>query len=95
MNSRNTSGNDEQMKQSKQKICIENLQSDYFLEKIFEYINKNKSLEIIKPNKRLQKRLNLSIKNYKEYSQMYTSIEIEIKMADNRFGKFINIPPKE
>ena len=65
------------------------------MEKIFEYIKKNKSLEIIKPNKRLQKRLNLSIKNYKEYSQMYTSIEIEIKMADNRFGKFINIPPKE
>ena len=53
MNSSNTSGNDEQMKQSKQKICIENLQSDYFLEKIFEYINKNKSLVIIKPNKRL------------------------------------------
>ena len=95
MNSRNTSGNDEQMKQSKQKICIENLQSDYFLEKIFEYINKNKSLEIIKPNKRLQKRLNLSIKDYKEYSQLYTPIEIELKMADNRYVKFINIPPKE
>ena len=95
MNSRNTSGNDEQMKQSKQKICIENLQSDYFLEKIFEYINKNKSLEIIKPNKRLQKRLNLSIKDYKEYSQLYIPIEIELKMADNRYVKFINIPPKE
>ena len=95
MNSRNTSGNDEQMKQSKQKICIENLQSDYFLEKIFEYINKNKSLEIIKPNKRLQKRLNLSIKDYKEYSQLYTPIEMELKMADNRYVKFINIPPKE
>ena len=55
MNSRNTSGNDEQMKQKKQKIGLENLQSDYLLEKIFEYIKKDKSLEIIKPNKLLQK----------------------------------------
>ena len=65
MNSRNTSENDEQMKQKKQKIGLENLQSNYFLEKIFEYIKKDKSLEIIKPNKLLQKRLNLSIKDYK------------------------------
>ena len=43
----------------------------------------------------MQKRLNLSIKDYKEYSQLYTPIEIELKMADNRYVKFINIPPKE
>ena len=39
--------------------------------------------------------MNLSIKDYKEYSQLYTPIEIELKMADNRYVKFINIPPKE
>ena len=43
-------------------------------------MKKSKSLEIMKYNKRLQKRLNLNINNYKEYSQIYTPIEIELKL---------------
>ena len=51
-------------------------------------MNKNKSLEIIKYNKKLQKRLNLNIKDYKEYTELYSSIEIELKF-DGLYGKFI------
>ena len=58
-------------------------------------IKKKKSLEIFKYNKKLQKRLNININNYKEYSQLYSSIEIELKLVDNKNGTFINIPDEE
>ena len=87
--------NEDQTKQIKTKVCFQNINNDSFFEKVFAYMKKNKSLNIMKFNQKLQKRLNLSIKDYKEYSQLYTPIEIELKMADNRYVKFINIPPKE
>ena len=73
------------------KIYFENLKSDYFLQKVFENIKRNKSLKIIKCNKKMQNRLNINIKDYKEYSEIYTSIEIEIIPIENEYGKFINI----
>ena len=38
-------------------------------------MNKKKSLEIAKYSKKLQNKLNLSIKYYKEYSEIYTPIK--------------------
>ena len=58
-------------------------------------MKKNRSLDIMKPNKKLQKRLKLNINDYKEYSQLYSIIEIELKIIDNKYGKFINIPDEE
>jgi len=55
-------------------------------------MKKNKSLEIMKYNKNLQKRLNFSINDYKEY---YQSIEIELKIVENGYGEFINISDEE
>ena len=49
------------------------------------------SLEIIKYNKNIQKRINIDINNYKEYSEKYSSIEIEIIPMKNKYGQFINI----
>ena len=91
MNSRNISKN----KQFKESKYFENLKSNFILKKIIDIIKKNKSLEIIKYNKKIQKRLNININNYKEYSQLYSSIEIELKPTDNIYGKFINIPDEE
>ena len=45
----------------------------------------------MKYNKKLQKRLNINIDNYNECSK----IEIELKLDDNKYGKFINIPDKD
>ena len=50
-----------------------------------------KKLEIVKYNKRIQNRINLSVKNYKEYSELFTSIEIEIIPIKDKYGRFINI----
>ena len=49
----------------------------------------------MKYNKKLQKRLNISIDNYKKYSELYSSIEIELKLADDKYDKFINLPDKD
>ena len=63
---------------NKLKNMLENLKSHYILEIILNYITKKKSLEIIKCNKKIQQRLNINIKDYKNYSEMYSSIEIDI-----------------
>ena len=57
---------------------FDNLKSNFILRKIFNMIKINKSLVIMKNNKKLQKRLNISIDDYKECSK----IEIELKLAD-------------
>ena len=59
---------------------MENLKSDYFLEKLYNNIPKKKKLEIIKCNKKIQNRINLSVKDYKEYSEIFTTIGIEIRL---------------
>jgi len=43
------------------KDILKNLKSDYFLKKIFNYLQKNKSLTIIKYCKNIQQRLNITI----------------------------------
>ena len=61
------------------KDIFKNLKNDYFLQKLFYNLLKKKSLDIIKYNKKIKERINISIKDYKEYSEIYSSIEIEIK----------------
>ena len=70
---------------------LDNLKSDYFLIKLFDFIKLNKSLKIMKYNKKLQERLNININDYKECSK----IEIELKLCDNKHGYFIQIPDKD
>jgi len=74
---------------------LKNILSDYFIQKLFDYIHKRKSLEIIKYNKNIQKKMNININDYKEYSEKYSSIEIEIKPMKNKYGKFINIKEED
>ena len=70
---------------------LKKIKSNYFLSKIYYNISKKKSLEIVKYNKKLQNRINLSIKDYKEYSETFTTIELEIIPCKDKYGKFINI----
>ena len=73
------------------KDIFKNLKCDYFLQKLFNNLLKKKSLEIIKYNKNMKEKINISIEDYKEYSNIYSSIEIELKPAKNKYGEFINI----
>jgi len=75
------------------KDILKKLKCKYILQILFNNLFKKKSLEIIKYNKDLKNRISISVKDYKEYSEMYSSIEIEIKPVNNKYGKFkfINI----
>ena len=52
---------------------------------------KKRELKTIIYNKCIQKRINININHYKEYSEKFKSIEIEIKPIENKYGRFINI----
>ena len=58
-------------------------------------LQKNKSLGIIKYNKKIQNRLNINIEDYKKYLEIFTPIEIEIIPKENIYGIFINIKKEE
>ena len=70
---------------------LRNLKSDYFIQIIFEYTTERKSLETIRYNKSIQKRINININHYKAYSETKTLIELDIIPMKGEYGKFINI----
>ena len=72
------------------KNILTNLKSNYILKKLFDYLLKKKTLDLIKHNKKMKGRININIQDYKNYSEIYSSIKIEIKPANNKYGKFIN-----
>ena len=80
--------NNKENESAKPNPIIENIKSKYILSKIYDFISKKKKLEIVRYNKRIQKRLNLSIKDYFEE---FSKIEIEIIPTKDKYGKFINI----
>ena len=53
------------------------------------------SLKIIKCNINIQKRLNININNYKDFSEKFSSIELEIIPIQNEYGPFINIKEED
>ena len=52
-------------------------------------------LKIIKYNMNIQKILNININNYKNYSELYSSIVLEIIPIQNEYGSFINIKEED
>ena len=68
--------NNKENESAKPNPIIENIKSRYILSKIYNNMTKKKKLEIVKYNKRIQNRLNLSIQDYKEYSEAFIPIEI-------------------
>ena len=70
---------------------LRNLKSDYFIQKFFGYIPERKSLETIRYNKSIQKRINININHYKAYFEKKTSIELDIIPMKGEYGEFINI----
>ena len=71
------------------------LKSDYFMQKLFDNIQKRRSLKIIKCNMNIQKRLNININNYKDFSEKFSSIELEIIPIQNKYGPFIKIKEED
>ena len=83
--------NSKDCENAKPNPITEKIKSDFFLEKLYDIIPKKKKLEIVKYNKKVQNILDLGIKDYKEYSETFTPIEIEIIPTKGKYGRFINI----
>ena len=66
--------NNKENESAKPNPIIENIKSRYILSKIYDIMTKKKKLEIVKYNKKIQNRINLSVKNYKEYSEIFKPI---------------------
>ena len=79
----------------KLKNKLENINGDFFLKLLFTNLLKEKKLDLIKYNKNLQKRFNINLNDYKDYSEIYSPIEIEIITVEKKYGNFINILKKE
>ena len=57
---------------------FENVKNKYILKRTFNNLTIKKFLEIVKYNKKIRQRLNLNINDYKQYSEEFSSIQIEI-----------------
>ena len=95
MEPKDTTSKVEEQGQSKSSNQLRNLKSDYFIQKFFGYMPKRKSLETIRYNKSIQKRINININHYKAYSEKYSSIELDIIPMKGEYGKFINIKEED
>ena len=72
-----------------------NIKSKYILKIIFNNLKNSRSFQIIKYNKKFMNRLDFSFHDYREYIQVLSPIEIELKLVDKEYGKFINIPKED
>ena len=71
-------GRNGEIKELKSKGNFNSLNSNYILKIIFSNLHKKILLEIVKNSKLIQKRLNISINNYKQYCETFSSIVIEL-----------------
>ena len=95
-NSNTLKDKNKEIKTGKSNSILQKIKSDYFLKKIYDNILRKRSLGIVRYNKKLQNRLNLKLKDYKEFSEIYSSIEIEMILCNNQYGRpFINIKENE
>ena len=85
----------EKLNLNKSKNKFRNIKSNYILKRLFGYMQARISLKIIKYNINLQKRLNIDINNYKDFSEKFSSIELEIIPIQNKYGSFINLEEEE
>ena len=90
MNSKDVLQKDE-LDSNKSKSVLINIQSYYFLQKLFGNIPQKRAFEIMKINKNIQNRLNININNYIEYCELYTPIEIELIPLQNNNMTFLLI----
>ena len=65
---------DEKTEKSYKRNLFSKIKSNFILKQIFNDLDKKVSLEIIRYNKRIKKRLNKDINNYKKYLQIIIEI---------------------
>ena len=85
----------EETNQIKQESQLKKIRSKYILQQALYNLKKKKLLNIVKYNKEIQKRADINLKDYQEYSETYSSIIFEIKPINNGYGNFIKITKED
>ena len=68
------------------------IRSKYILKKIFENINQRRCLQLVKYNKKIQYKINISLKDYNEYNQIeFELYPILYYQKENIFSDLKNI----
>ena len=60
------------------KSILDNIKCDFFIPKIFDFMQKNIALNIVKYNKILQKKLNITIKDFSDFKDLYLTKFINV-----------------
>ena len=98
MNSLNKSSKDENIETNKIRADnkLSHIKSIYILNRIFNNLSQLLKFKIINTNKHLQNKLNINFKDYQEYSQKLSLIELEILPIDDIRDKaqIINVDMK-
>jgi len=81
----------EKINQKNSKNYLEDINSMYILENVLDFLIKSRTYKIIKYNKKIQNRLNINLNTYKNYSESYSTIEIELIPTENKYTNIINL----
>ena len=73
----------------KNSTSLKKIRSKYIMAQIFDNLQQDKKLDIIRYNKNFKNKLNIKIDKYKK---AFSKIEIEIIPKENEYGRFIHIP---
>ena len=68
---------------------LNKVRSKYILAQIFDNLQQEKKIEIVRYNKNFRKLLKIRITDYRK---AFSKIEIDIIPKENEFGRFIHIP---
>ena len=85
------------IKKSKPNLFSNRLKCNYILKYIFDHLREKKNLNIIRHNKELQEKLDISLNDYKKYKNRIEIVLTPIPVEDLTEGKnpFININEKQ
>ena len=72
--------------------CLNEIKSRYILENIIKHLEKIKFLEVIRYNKSLQNKINITLNGYKEFASIELEVlfEPELPIHPNLFGSNFN-----
>ena len=92
MSKANNSKHDFSLQQSSNKNLLNNIHSLFVINKLSQQINKRKILRVIRYNKELLEKFNISIDDYKKYNQIEIELELvpkkQMKGYKNEFIKY-------
>ena len=82
----------------KNKISLKNIKADYFIQKLFSFLDEEIKLKSLKYNRSLQKKADINLTNYKLFSGKYIVYESNGKAKEYTssnddlifFGEYLN-----